>query len=75
MDKLINDKTGNFKAKFKTEFYESRHNALGAKNINWINENMELDKEKYDKYFKEWKAPDQIFVGLEEKHNVAVLNS
>ena len=28
-----------------------------------------------DKYFEEWKDPDKIFVGLEEKHNVAVLNS
>ena len=49
---IIDDNTGNLIQKYNKDFYVQRSQAIKSGNIQWLLDNTEINKEKFDKKFK-----------------------
>ena len=50
-DLIINNDSGNLAQKYTREFYVDRANAIKSGNLQWLQNNTEINKEKFDKKF------------------------
>jgi len=59
---LINNKTGNFVAKYQTEYYEGKDRAIQKGEYKWMKENTVINQEAYDKNFKTYRKNKEKFL-------------
>lgn len=54
-DLLINQKTGNFVAKYNSDFYKARDKAVANNDWRWFKENTVLNQEKFDTHYLKYR--------------------
>ena len=75
-DDLLN-KDGTFKSKFSSEFYKERQEAIKNRDYTWFdpkNGNVQIDKEYYDKKYKEFRAGKLKALQAKHKENKTIIN-
>ena len=71
---LINKETGNFVAKFQKEYYEQRDEALQRGDSKWMKENTIINKEGYERKFKEYRKNKEKMLKQKHKENTKAIS-
>ena len=75
-DDILNEDS-TFKSKFSKQFYEERQKALQNRDYTWFdpkNGNVQIDKEYYDKKYKEFRAGKLKALQAKHKKNQSLIN-